>query len=32
MRIPRNTLSVWLFRYKRRLRDLQGVRALLDNA
>jgi RNA polymerase sigma factor (sigma-70 family) len=30
MRAPRNTLSVWLFRYKQRLRDLQYVRGLLD--
>jgi RNA polymerase sigma factor (sigma-70 family) len=30
MGIPRNTLSVWLYRYKRRLADLYYVRNLLD--
>jgi RNA polymerase sigma factor (sigma-70 family) len=32
LQVPRNTLSVWLFRYKQRLRDLHYVRGLLDNA
>jgi hypothetical protein len=32
MGIPRNTVSVWLFRYKRRIRELYYVRALLDSA
>jgi DNA-directed RNA polymerase specialized sigma24 family protein len=30
MRVSRNRLSVWLFRYKPRLRGLQYVRALLE--
>jgi RNA polymerase sigma factor (sigma-70 family) len=32
MGVLRNTLSVWLYRYKGRLRELEYVRALLDKA
>jgi hypothetical protein len=31
MKVPRNTLSVWLHRRKPMLRELQYVRDLLDN-
>jgi RNA polymerase sigma factor (sigma-70 family) len=32
MKVPRNTLSVWLYRRKAMLRELRYVRDLLDNA
>jgi hypothetical protein len=31
MKVSRNTLSVWLYRCKPMLRDLQYVRDLMDN-